>query len=136
MKGAKVFSFLIFALLIYQNCSPFAVDETWAIYSYRTPPQFFYDAKLLSVERDSLNRENYTIDFVVSYAKDPSAEVEYRVAFSTSQMPAICPIRTGKAKGATRHFRMSCLLPHADDLYIQLTLMGPGGEELVRQIAF
>lgn len=135
MRISKLGFFSMMALLVYQNCSNFEVDENWAVYSYRQPPIFFYDVKLVSKTLDNLNRENYIMDIVISYVADPAAEIDYRVAFSTPMMTGICPIQSGKAKGNARHMRMSCLLPHSDALYIQLTLKSPTGEESIHQVA-
>ena len=123
-------------IFLFQNCSSFEASKEFNVYSYATQPDFFYDLKLVSVEIDSLNRELYVFDLVVSYAKDFAQAVNYQIGFSTLQLPGVCQTITGVATGVSKHTRFQCLLPTADSLFVQITLVGRLGEEVVEQYKF
>jgi hypothetical protein len=122
--------------VIFQNCGSFEADDRAGIYPYQVRPDFFYDVKLLRVEEDELMRQRYVFDIVASLAEDVGAEISYRVNFSTLIMSAVCQSTQGTVRGNAKHFRTQCLLPVPDDLYIQLQLFGPQGQELVEEFRF
>jgi hypothetical protein len=105
-------------------------------YPYARQPDFFYDLKLIKVEIDEVGRESYEFDLVMSYAPNPNQTVNYQVAFSTLERSGICRAVEQSAIGFSKHERVACLLPSPNDLFIQLTLVGPEGEQAVEQFRF
>ncbi len=123
-------------IFVFQNCGNFQPNGLNIPYPYSTQPDFFYDVKLISVEVDDLGRQAYEFDVVSSFASNPNQSVSYRVSFSTLDRSGICASEDRTAVGMEKHERFDCLMPTPDDLYIQLTLLGPEGEEAVEQFRF
>ncbi len=123
-------------LFTFQNCGGFEANKSDVPYPYSVQPDFFYDIKLVSVEIDELGREVHEFDVAVSFASDSDQAVSYRVAFSTLNRSGICASQDRIATGDSKHQRFPCLLPTPEDLYIQLTLVGPEGEQMVDQFRF
>ena len=136
MKYLNWFFLMSLMLFAFQNCGSFESSGFAGIYSYSSKPDFFYDVNLVSTETDELGRENYIFDFAVAYAHDPNQSVSYRVSYSTLNIVSVCANKDGTADGETKHFRAECKLPTPDDLYIQLTLVGPQGEQVQEQFRF
>ncbi len=128
-----LFSLVVF---LFQNCGSFEARETEDIYTYSSQPDFFYDLKLVSVETDSTSRQRYVFDLAMSYAPSATQAVSYRVAFSTLGISRVCLSIDGTADEQSKHIRFQCLLPAPDDLFIELTLVGPESETLKEQFRF
>ncbi len=126
-------SLFVFA---FQNCGEFKAADDGIPYPYTAEPEFFYDVKLVRVEVDNLGRKAYEFDVALSFATNPNQTVSYRMAYSTLDRSGICESEDRSASGNTKHARFSCLMPTPDILYIQLTLVGPEGEEVVEQYRF
>lgn len=123
-------------LFAFQNCGEFKATEMGVPYPYTSQPDFFYDIKLVSLEVDNLGREAYEFDVVATFATNPNQGVNYRIAYATLDRSGICESQEWTAIGADKHERFRCLIPAPDNLYIQLTLVGPTGEQAVQQFRF
>ena len=132
----KMLSLISFCFVAFQNCAPFESATGFEVYSYRERPDFFYDLKLLRVEEDDLLRQNFIFDIAATMTDAPDAAVNYRVSFSTLIIPAVCQAQEGVAAGPSKHFRISCLMPIQDDLFVQLELEGPKGQRQVEEYRF
>ena len=128
-----LFSVMVFA---FQNCGGFEAADRSVPYPYSTRPDFFFDVKMVSLRTDELGRESYNFDVAITFATNPNQSVNYRVAFSTLDRTGICRSVDQTAIGPNKHQRFPCTLPTPDDLYLQLTLLGPNGEENVEQFRF
>lgn len=127
---------LSLCFFLFQNCGEFKSSFESGFYSYTSAPDFFHDIKLVNSQVDSEGREEFTFDFAVTYAHDLDQSVTYRVAFSTLNFSTVCRSVDGTADGGSKHFRLSCKIPVEDDLFVQLTLVGPQREELVEEYRF
>ncbi len=127
---------LSLCFFLFQNCGSFEKAEVDNFYSYNEPPDFYYDLKLLRVELDQNQRQRYTFDLAMSYAHDPDQSITYQVLFSTLDISGVCRGQDGTADDDTKHVRLECLIPVEDRLFLQLTLLGPRDEEVVRQYSF
>ncbi len=128
---------LIFLLIfVFQNCAPFYANDESSIYSFRSPPDFYYDIKLAEVSVDSSLRESYRFDVAISFAHDPNLPVNYQLNYSTALLNPVCPASQGTAHQATKHLSLSCIIPTSDDLYVELILVGPNGETVTDRFRF
>jgi len=132
----RLLTLLSFCFVVFQNCAPFESAELFQVYSYSERPDFFYDLKLLRIEEDELLRQRFLFDVAATLAEAPAAPVHYRLSFSTLMIPAVCQTQEGIATGAAKHFRVSCLMPLPDDLYVQLELEGPQGQRQAEEYRF
>lgn len=133
----KLLTALSTAFVIFQNCAPFeSSDDLFQVYPFSERPHFFYDLKLVRVEEDELLRQSFVFDVAATLAEAPAAPVHYRLSFSTLIIPAVCQSQEGVATGASKHFRVSCLMPLPDDLYVQMELEGPQGQRQVEEYRF
>ena len=136
MKAWRILGLLSLCLFIFQNCGKFEGPGNSRFYKYSTAPDFYHDIKLISVSLDTSGREEYVFDFAIAYAHDADQSLTYRVAFSTLNFSGVCRTQERTADQDTKHFRLSCKMPVEDVLFLQLTLVGPQGEELVDQYQF
>ena len=136
MKAWRKLGLLGLCLFIFQNCGKFERPRNSKFYSYTTAPNFYHDIKLISVSLDSAGREEYVFDFAIAYAHDADQSITYQVAFSTLNFSGVCRTQERIADAETKHFRLSCKMPIEDVLFLQLTLLGPQGEEFVDQYQF
>lgn len=136
MRILKVFMILILLLFVFQNCGSFKAANENRIYTYSSAPDFYHDIKLVLLEVDELGRQQYSFDLAVSYAHDPSQAISYQVSFSTIKISSVCQVAEGTANGESKHFRVNCLLPVPDELYVQLVLVGPQEERVTRQYRY
>ncbi|MEM7645559.1 MAG: hypothetical protein AAF203_01505 [Pseudomonadota bacterium] len=136
MSSLKRLGLLSLCLFAFQNCGSLnsAPQESATLFSEN--PVFFADMQLVSVETDDLRRELYTFDVALSLASNHEAPVEYLINFSTLIIVGVCSSVAGTAQGNTKHFRVQCLLPTPDDLYVQLNLSGPDNQTLTQQFQF
>ncbi len=132
----KFLTLLSMTFVIFQNCAPFKSADLFQVYSYSERPNFFYDLKLIRVVEDELLRQRFEFDVATTLAEAPAAPVNYRLSFSTLIIPEVCQTLEGVASGASKHFRVSCLMPLPDDLYVQLDLEGPQGQRQVEEYRF
>lgn len=124
-------------LMMFQACGgPFQANNLYVLYRYREKPDFFYDLKLLKVEVDAENRQEYTFDLAISYAQNPFQEVNYSVQYSTIAISGVCEAFTASALNETRHRQIKCKIPAADALFLQLSLVGPNAETTTDIFAF
>ncbi len=126
----------ILCLFLFQNCGKFEKIDDINFYSYTEAPDFYYDLKLVSVEIDSYQRQHYIFDLAMSYAHDPEQSITYQVLFSTLDISGVCNGQGGTADDESKNVRLQCLIPIEDKLFLQITLLGPRGEELVQQYSF
>lgn len=136
MKFWQRMGLLAVCLSCFQNCGEFKADPYAVYYTYSSRPDFFYDLKMVSVEIDNLGRERYEFDLALSFATNVDQTVNYQMAFSTLDRSGICTTQELSAVGDSKHRRFTCMMPTPDVLYVQLTILGPTGEQEVRQYRF
>jgi hypothetical protein len=133
---------LCLSLFLFQNCgSGFKANNNLDIYPYSSQPDFFSDIKLVSTEIDETGRQRFEFDTVVSMASNPEQTVNYQLIFQTMDsnsgnlFPA-CPEVTSSATADTKHQRHVCIIPLPEALFVEMTLLGPNGEESLSQFRF
>ncbi len=133
---SRFFGLIFFIIFAFQNCGKFYANDHRSIYSYSSAPDFYYDIKLQEVLIDSAQRESYKFDFAVSFSRNPNSPVSYQINYSTPKLNPSCPPTQGVATQATKHLQLSCLIPTSDDLYVEIIMVGPGGETVTDQFRF
>jgi len=136
MKVIYRLGLLSLCIFLFQNCGEFSGTGIEINYPYSSQPDFFYDIKLVSVETDDLGLKRFDFDVAISFASNINQAVSYRLAFSTLNRSRVCLSVDATADGSEKHDRYTCILPTPDDLYVQITLLGPTGEEVVEQFRF
>ncbi len=136
MRGFKKLGLLSLVIFLFQSCGSYDSNIEGFIYKYSSRPDFFYDLKLVSVSQDDVGRQTYIFDVAVSYASNLNQSVSYQMAFSTLLRTGICETQDEVALAGTKHERFICKLATPDDLYVQLTLVGPNNETLVETFRF
>lgn len=127
MRSLNLFFLCSLVLFCFQNCAEFKRNSFFDIYPYSSKPDFFYDVQLVSSQEDEDGLQSYIFDIAISYAGDPNEEVNYTLVFKTPIVSEAC-IETGTANGNSKHFRVECIVPFEDELYVQLMMAGPSAE--------
>ena len=137
MKTASKFFFCsLLMLCLFQSCSGFAPNKVFSFYSYTEAPEIFHDLKLVRVEVDGYGRQNFLFDLVMSYAADSNQALTYQLSFSSLDVVGVCRTVEGQALGTEKHRQIQCLTATPNDLYVQLLILGPSGEEGKEQYRF
>ena len=136
MRWGARFGLLLICISCYQSCGQFRAATNVVPYPYTSKTDFFYDLKLVSVERQSDGTEAFVFDLAVSYAANADQTVNYQVAYSTNNRSGVCRTESLSARAETKHHWLRCILPTPTDLYIQLTMVGPNGEREQLQYRF